>query len=176
MGESGTGWLRWQAESLPALRGTLRAQLHFTLPRDQAIDAHVTWNANRLRVDGLHAELLGSALLGHAIWEQATLLGPRLPIFLGDLRADFYVDTPGRVVGAIRDLGGSVQVTGNLRMDLVGYRIDMETSPRDPRLAASLSQLGEPLADGSRRLQLHAVWWWKRTPRARTEDAGVVYD
>jgi hypothetical protein len=102
------------------------------------------------------------ALHGHAIWRQATLLGPRVPVFFGDVRVDFRTASPGVVIGVIRDLGGPVRVAGTLRMNLVGYRIDMEASPRDPLLAASLSKLGEPLADGSRRLLLQAVWWWRR--------------
>jgi hypothetical protein len=200
-GETAMGWLSWHADPVPALGGTLRAQLHFRLPREQTVDAHAAWTADRLRVDALHADLLGSALQrffrtidlqpigqlrvevvqalfdggvpialrGHAVWRQATLLGPRVPVFLGDVRVDFRTQSPGVVVGVIRDLGGPVRVTGSLRMNLVGYRIDMEASARDPLLAASLSKFGDPLADGSRRLLLQAVWWWRK-PR----DAGAT--
>jgi len=201
LGETAMGRLSWQADPAPVLHGMLRAQLHFELPRDQTVDAHVSWTADRLRVDALHADLLGSALQrffqtidlqpigqlrvevgqatfdrgvpialrGQAIWRQATLLGPRVPIFLGDLRADFNVASRGIVMGTIRDLGGPVRVTGTLRMNLVGYRIDMEASPRDPMLAASLSKLGEPGANGSRRLSLNAAWWWRKP-----DDAGAA--
>lgn len=202
LGETAMGRLSWHADPAPVLRDMLHAQLHFELPRDQTIDARVSWIADRLRVDALRAELLGSALQrffqtvdlqpigqlhveagqavfdrgmpvalrGQATWRQATLLGPRVPIFLGDLRVEFHVASPGIVIGTIRDLGGPVQVAGTLRMNLVGYRIDMEASPRDPLLAASLSKLGEPGADGSRRLSLRAAWWWRKGADARTAD------
>ena len=197
-GETAMGRLSWQADPGPMLRGALRAQLHFELPKDQTLDAQVVWKRGWLQVDALRAEFVGSALQrffqtrnlqpigdlqvnvehaafdhgvpvalrGHAIWRQATLLGPRVPVLLGDLRADFHVASPGVVIGTIHDLGGPAQVKGSLRLTLVGYRIDMEASPRDPLLAASLSKLGEPLADGSRRLLLHAVWWWRRNADA----------
>ena len=202
-GETTMGVLSWQADPVSSLRGVLRAQLHFALPKDQTVDAHALWRGDRLRVDALRAELLGSvlqrffhgvdlqpigqlrvwvqratfergvpiSLRGLAIWRQATLLGPQVPIFLGDVRVDFRTASPGVVVGAIRDLGGPVRVTGALRMDLVGYRIDMEATPRDPLLAASLSKLGVPLADGSRRLLLRAVWWWRRAAEGGAGDA-----
>jgi hypothetical protein len=203
LGETAMGRLTWQADPAPVLHGTLRAQLHFELPRDQVVDAHVSWTADRLLVEALHAELLGSALQrffqtidlqpvgqlrvnvgqaifaggvpialrGQATWRQATLLGPRVPVFLGDLRADFRVASRGIVSGTIHDLGGPVQVTGTLRMNLVGYRIDMEAFPRDPALAASLSKFGEPGANGSRRLSLRAAWWWRKHVDSGATDA-----
>jgi hypothetical protein len=203
LGETAMGRLSWHADPAPVLLDILHAQLHFELPRDQTVDAHVSWAADRLRVDALHAELLGSALQrffqtidlqpigqlrvqvgqatfdrgipvslrGQAVWRQATLLGPRVPIFLGDLRVDFHVASPGIVIGTIRDFGGPVQVAGTLRMNLVGYRIDMEASPRDPLLAASLSKLGAPGANGSRRLLLRAAWWWHKHDGVGADDA-----
>jgi len=193
-GETAMGRLSWQADPGPLLRGSVHARLHFELAKDQTLDARVLWKSDRLQVDALRAELVGSALQrffqtinlqpigdlqvqvehaafdrgvpvalrGFAIWRQATLLGPRMPVLLGDLRADFHVASSGVVIGKIRDLGGPVQVEGSLRLTLVGYRIDMLAEPRDPLLAESLSKLGEPAGTRGRHLHLAADWWWRK--------------
>lgn len=193
-GETAMGRLSWRADPGPFLRGSVRAHVHFELPKDQSLDARVLWKVDRLQVDALRAELVGSALQrffqtqslqpigelqvqvehaafdrgvpvalsGHAIWREATLLGPRVPVFLGDLRADFKVANPGVVVGTIRDVGGPVAVQGSLRLTLVGYRIDMQATPRDPLITQSLSKFGVPAGADGRRLLLAAIWWWRK--------------
>jgi hypothetical protein len=104
------------------------------------------------------------AVQGRAWWRQATLVGPRtrLPYYLGDLLVDFYVDRPGIVLGTIRDSGGSMQVSGTVKADLIGYRIELHIAPRDPQLAQGLTRLGQAQPDGGRLLILQDAWWWKR--------------
>lgn len=101
---------------------------------------------------------------GQALWRQATLVGPhtRLPYYLGDLKVDFFVDRPGIVLGRIRDDGGPMQIQGQVKADLLGYRIELHLVPRDPQLASGLARLGRAQADGSRLLVLADIWWWKR--------------
>ncbi len=192
-GDTAMGGMQWQVDPRVAWRGVLSAQLHFELPKNQLVQAHIRQRSSRLEVDALHAQLLGSALQrfftaqqlhpigalqldvehavfdggvpvlmrGHAIWRQATLAGPRVPIFLGDLRADFRGDRAGLVTGTINDLGGPIRVAGWMRMDAAGYRIRMQFAARDPRLFTSLAQFGEATGDGGRAIELRAIWWWK---------------
>ena len=103
-------------------------------------------------------------MTGRASWRQATLVGPRtrLPYYLGDLRIDFFMDRPGVVLGRISDSGGPMQVDGDVKADLIGYRIALRIKARDPRLAQGLTRLGQSQPDGGRLLVLQDAWWWKR--------------
>ena len=195
-GEHALGHLRWNADPLAALGGTIRTDLHFDMPKDQRMDAHVERSLRTMEVTALHADLVGGALRkffsrarllpigllrvevdrarfedgvpvavqGRASWNQATLVGPRtrLPYYLGDLLVEFRVDEPGIVLGSIRDSGGPMQVSGNVRADLIGYRIELHIAARDPRLALGLMRLGQAQPDGGRLLVLQDAWWWKR--------------
>ncbi len=190
------GHLRWKADPLRALGGTLRTDLHFDMPKNQSMDAHVEQGPHTVEVTSLRADLVGDALRkffmregflpigsvrldierarfddgvpvavrGRAWWRQATLVGPRtrLPYYLGDLLVDFHVDQPGVVLAGIRDNGGPMQVVGNVKADLIGYRIELRFAARDPRLAEGLARLGQAQPDGSRLLVLQDAWWWKR--------------
>ena len=195
-GEHALGHLRWRADPLAALGGTIRTDLRFDMPKNQRIDAHVERRLRTTEVTGLHADLVGGALReffararllpigtlrvevdrarfddgvpvavqGRAFWKQATLVGPRtrLPYYLGDLRLDFRVDEPGIVLGNIHDNGGQMQVSGNIKADLIGYRIELLIAARDPQLAQGLTRLGQAQPDGGRLLVLQDAWWWKR--------------
>ena len=195
-GERSLGHLVWNADPLAAGTGAIRTDLHFQLPKNQRMDAHVERRFGTLEVTALRADLVGGALRkffararllpigsihlevaharfdegvpvavqGRAWWRQATLVGPRtrLPYYLGDLQVDFFVDRPGIVLGRIHDSGGSMQVAGTVKADVVGYRIELHIAPRDPQLAQGLTRLGQAQPDGSRLLILQDAWWWKR--------------
>jgi len=195
-GDHALGRLRWSADPLAALVGTIRADLHFDMPKNQRMDAHVERRLHTTDVTALHADLVGGALRkffararllpigtlridvdharfdngipiavqGRATWKQATLVGPRtrLPYYLGDLLVEFHVDEPGIVLGRISDSGGPMQVTGSVKADLIGYRIELHIAARDPRLAQGLTRLGQAQPDGGRLLILQDAWWWKR--------------
>ncbi len=195
-GNHALGHLRWSADPLAALGGTIRADLHFDMPKNQRMDAHVERRLRTMDVTALHADLVGGALRkffaraqllpigtlrvdvdrarfddgipvavqGRAFWKQATLVGPRtrLPYYLGDLLVELRVDEPGIVVGRISDSGGPMQVSGNMRADLIGYRIELHVAARDPQLAQGLTRLGQAQPDGGRLLMLQDAWWWKR--------------
>ncbi len=195
-GTHSLGRMAWNADPLAPATGAIRTDLHFDLPKDQRMDAHVERRFELLEVTALRADLVGGALRkffasarllpigsihlevakarfddgvpvavqGRAWWRQATLVGPRtrLPYYLGDLQVDFFVDRPGIVLGSLRDSGGPMQVTGSVKADVVGYRIEMHLAPRDPQLAPGLARLGQAQPDGSRLLVLADIWWWKR--------------
>ncbi len=195
-GDWPVGHMRWQADSLSALGGTIRANLQFDMPKNQRMRMHVEQRLRILEVTALRADLVGDALRkvflraellpigtvhldverarfddgipvalrGRATWRQATLIGPRtrLPYYLGDLKIDFRVDRPGIVFGTIHDVGGAMQVAGNMSADAIGFRIELHFVPRDPQLAQGLTRLGRAQPDGSRLLILQDAWWWKR--------------
>ncbi|MEO8743307.1 MAG: type II secretion system protein N [Lysobacteraceae bacterium] len=195
-GTHALGRMGWNADPLAIFSGAIRTDLHFDMPKNQRMDAHVERSLHTLEVTGLRADLVGGAMrkfflrahlmpigslhlevqrvrfddgipvavVGHASWRQATLVGPRtrLPYYLGDLRIDFYMDRPGVVLGRISDNGGPMQVDGDVRTDLIGYRIALRMKARDPQLAQGLTRLGQSQPDGGRLLVLQDAWWWKR--------------
>ncbi len=61
-GDWALGHLRWSADPLVALGGTLRIGLHFDMPKNQRMDLHVEQRQHTLEVTGLHADLVGDAL------------------------------------------------------------------------------------------------------------------
>jgi len=83
-------------------------------------------------------------------------------LIIWGLLVGFRIDEPGIVLGNLRDSGGPMQVSGNVKADPIGYRIESRMPPRGPRLAQGLARLGQAQPDGSRLLVLQDAWWWKR--------------
>ncbi len=71
-GDEALGHLAWHADPVAALGGTLRADLHFRLPKDQRMQAHVEQRAHILDVTAMRADLVGDAL--HKVFMRADLL------------------------------------------------------------------------------------------------------
>jgi general secretion pathway protein N len=93
------------------------------------------------------------ALSGEIQWQEAAVRGAAL-LPLGRLRAPFVLaDGPG-VRGSLHNEGGAVAIEGSFSADPWRYRVQVTLAARDPRRAALLQVLGQPLPDGRRRLVL----------------------
>jgi hypothetical protein len=95
-GERSLGHLVWNADPMAALTGTIRTDLHFDLPKNQRIDAHVVRRLRTLDVTALRADLVGGAL--RKFFARARLL-PIGSIHLEVARARFDDGVPVAVQG-----------------------------------------------------------------------------
>ena len=69
----------------------------------------------------------------HASGKQATLFGPRtrLPYHPGEQAVDFHAHEPGLVLGGNRDSGGPTPVSGSVRAEPIGCRIELRIASPD---------------------------------------------
>ena len=177
------GALSWNVRPLALLTGRVDARLrldgpvgvtarllgglHATELRDVRAEVPSSWLAaalsnsalaasGRIRIDVSRLALEAGrvvALAGEIQWQEAAVRGAvMLP--LGQLRAPFVLaDGPG-VHGTLHNEGGAVAVEGSFSADPSRYRIAVTLAARDPRSAALLPVLGQPLPDGRRQLVL----------------------
>ncbi|MCK9540113.1 type II secretion system protein N [Dokdonella sp.] len=100
------------------------------------------------------------AARGQVRWSRPGI--PALPeLALPDLLADFAAQPDGSVAGSVRDDGGGrIAVDGQfkLRIGLLDAAIVLRARPGHPLAARALERIGEPQADGSRRVVLHETW------------------
>ena len=93
---------------------------------------------------------------GTARWRNAAVAGAA-QAELGDLEATFASAADGSIGGAVRDLGGPLQLSGTLRVNAGSYDADATLRARDgnARVNEALRYIGEPQADGSSHLVIH---------------------
>lgn len=98
-----------------------------------------------------------TALTGEMAWHDAAVAGVA-HANLGTLRAHLALDAPNAVSAVLSDDGGPLAVDGGAWLSPLGYSADVRLRARDPALRPVMRWLGQPQADGQRRLQLQGTW------------------
>lgn len=90
-----------------------------------------------------------------ARWEDASWQsGGEYAVPLSDVELLVIDGSPP--TGTIRDMGGPLAVRGNVRFSgfTVATQVDLSARGNDARIAGALNWIGQPRADGSRRLEI----------------------